>query len=587
MVVHTRLRHSLLVGLAAAAAQAAVAAPFLGRYGWDRAELYFLSAARRPALGYVDFPPLVAWIGWTVHAVAGDSLRLLRLTSLVEMMACVVLVALTARELGGGLRTQAAAALLWALSPYALGAASIFHPTWLDTLCWVALLYVLLVAELRGRPRLWLAAGAIAGIGLEAKYTIAVLLAALLVALLTTGDGRRRLRTRWPWLGLAVALLLLLPNLVWQAEHGWPSVHFVGSQDAKTAADTPPATYFGQQLFLGAGLAVAAVGVGWLWRRPRLRTFALLPPLVTLAFLLERGRAYYPLPGDAIAVAAGSVALAQWLHGGSRRRLLALAPLAALEAAVLVLALPVIVPLRSTSSMIASGVWKSSFYKDELGWAALADATAHAWRSLPARQRADGAIVAENYGEASALELSARRLGLPEPLSGHLSWQYWRPRSLPQRFVLFVGYERAALGTLCRRWRVVATIDNPWHLDNEERGRTIASCALRRPLGTIWEQQDRARHALTSVYDPSVRGAIAHPSRWALALAFAAAVVFGIGLAGKTGNRSLGVFALPGALLVARAATAHPRGRALVSTLVGAALVALALFALGGGIKGP
>lgn len=479
---------TLACGGLAAGVQAAVVAPFLGRYGWDRDELYFLSAARRPTWGYVDFPPLTAWVGWLVHALVGDSLVALRLTSLAAMLLTTVLVSLIARELGADLGTQAAAALVWALTPYALGAGSLFHPTWLDALCWVALLYVVLLAIGRDRPRLWLAAGAIAGVGLEAKYTIVILLVALLGALLATRQ-RHVLKGRWPWLGLAVALALFLPNLVWESRHGWPSVHFAASQNAKTAADTPPGSYLAEQLFLGAGLMLAAVGVALLWRRERLRPLALVPPLVTLFFLLERGRAYYPLPADAIAVAAGVTGLAAWLRAGSRRRLLVLAPLALLHAATLVLAAPLVLPVHSTSAMIASGVWKQSFYKDELGWPELASQTARAWRSLTPSQRADGAIVTANYGEASALERYGRARGLPEPLSGHLSWQYWRPRALPQRFVLFVGYEPSNLSRLCTSWRVLATIDNRYHLDNEERGRTIAACHLRRPLGTIWESE--------------------------------------------------------------------------------------------------
>lgn len=142
----TSLRVSFAAGGVAAAAEAAIVVPFLGRYGWDRDELYFLSAAHRPTWGYVDFPPVTAWIGWAVHALFGDSLDALRLTSLAAMLAATILVALMARELGGGARTQAAAAFIWALSPYGLAAASIFHPTWFDALCWVALLYVLLLA---------------------------------------------------------------------------------------------------------------------------------------------------------------------------------------------------------------------------------------------------------------------------------------------------------------------------------------------------------------------------------------------------------------------------------------------------------
>jgi hypothetical protein len=482
------LAPTLACGALAAAVQAAVVLPFLGRYGWDRDELYFVSASRRPALGYVDFPPVTAWLARLVRAFFGDSLDALRVTSLIAMMLTVVLVALIARELGAGVRVQAGAALAWALSPYLLGAGSLFHPTWLDALCWVALLYVVVLALGREQPRLWLVAGAVAGVGLETKYTIAVLLAGLLGGLAAT-DGRRILRTRWPWLGVAVALALLLPNLVWQARHGWPSDAFAGSQNAKTAADTPPGTYLAEQLFLGGGVVLAAIGVGVLWRRPRLRPLSLVPPLVTLFFLLERGRAYYPLPADSVAVAAGVVGLAGWLRAGGRRRLLALPPILALHAVTLVLALPIVLPVRSTSSMVASGVWQDGFYDDEIGWPELADETAIAWRSLTPGERADGTIVAGNYGEASALEHYGPARGLPTVLSGHLSWRYWRPRRLPERYVLFVGHGPATLSSLCSSWRPLARIDNRLHLANEERGRLIAGCRLPQPLGDIWSSE--------------------------------------------------------------------------------------------------
>jgi Dolichyl-phosphate-mannose-protein mannosyltransferase len=482
-------RVALAAGVLAAALEAAVVLPFLGRYGWDRDELYFLSAARRPTWGYVDFPPITAWIAWVVHRLFGDSLDALRLTSLAAMLGATILVALMTRELGGGPRSQLAAALVWGLSPYGLAAGSIFHPTWFDVLCWVGLLYTILVALRHDRPRLWLLAGLVAGLGLETKYTIAFLLAALLVALLAT-DGSRVLATRWPWLGLAVALVLLAPNLVWEARHGWASLHFLSSQNAKTASDTPPATFIGQQLFLGAGIVVAGAGVVALWRTPRLRPLALLPPLVTLIFLLERGRAYYPLPADSVAVAAGVVAIAGWLERATvLRRIALIAPLLALQAAVLATALPTVLPVRSTASMISSGVWNDSWYKDEIGWPELANETARAWSSLPAAERRDGAIVAGNYGEASALELYGPARGLPPVLSGHLSWQYWRPRSLPQRYALLVGYGADGAARLCRSSHVLATIDNRWRLDNEERGRTITACRLKAPLDRLWKRE--------------------------------------------------------------------------------------------------
>ena len=39
---------------------------------------------------------------------------------------------------------------------------------------------------------------------------------------LSTGSCGPSLRTPWPWLAGLIAALLWVPNLLWQADHGWP-----------------------------------------------------------------------------------------------------------------------------------------------------------------------------------------------------------------------------------------------------------------------------------------------------------------------------------------------------------------------------
>jgi Dolichyl-phosphate-mannose-protein mannosyltransferase len=474
----TSLSRALVAGAAAGLVVVVATVPFLGRYGWDRDELYFVSASRRLALGYVDFPPVTAWVVWAVRAVGGDSLDALRVVSLACGVATVMLVALIARELGGRFPAQIGAAFAWALTPLILGSASIYHPTWFDELAWVAFLYVAVRILVRPEPRLWPLLGLVAGFGLEAKYTIVFLLFSFAVGLVVF--ARDTLRTRGPWLAAGIALALLVPNLVWQAKHGWPSIDFASSQNAKAADDTSRPAFVAEQiLFLGGTFAVAVIGVVWLWRR-RLRVLAIVPILVPVLFFVERGRGYYPLPADALAVAAGAVALEAWT---SRRRWLALAALAAVQIAVLVLVAPLVWPVLKTRTMVDRSIWKQSFYKDELGWPELTASVVRAWNALPAGEREDGAVLAGNYGEASALEHYGRGR-LPLVLSGHLSWQSWRPKSLPQRYLVTVGLgEHPAI---CSTSRVVARIDNRWHIANEEQGRTINTCTLRKPLGELW-----------------------------------------------------------------------------------------------------
>ena len=482
------------IGAVVGVVKVALTLPVLTRYGWDRDELYFLAAAHHPALGYVDFPPVTAWIGWVVYHLAGSSLAVLRLTTQLASVVGVVLVALMVREFGGGRWTQAAGAAAWAVTPFALGAGSIFHPTFFDATVWIALAYLAVRILGRPEPRLWWVFGVVAGVGLETKYTVVAFLLGLLVGLLVTPQ-RRQLRTRGPWIAIGVAALVFAPNLAWEATHSWVSVSFFPSQEAQTAADTPVGTYIAEVIgFAGAMLPVIVVGLVAMWRRPALRPIAVAWIFVTTLFLVERGRGYYPVPADSVAIAAGITVLGSWLD--RPRRWWAVAALVLANAMVLALVSPLVIPVRTTAGMIQHGDWKNSFFKDEIGWPGMADQTAQAWRQLPPKKRRNAVVLAENYGEAGALALYGPARGLPEPLSGHLSWQYWRPGSLPQRWALTVGFERGAVGDLCSSFRVVAHIRIPYRLGNEELGRPIALCHLRAPLGTVWQSQIARSHAV-------------------------------------------------------------------------------------------
>jgi 4-amino-4-deoxy-L-arabinose transferase-like glycosyltransferase len=482
------LRETLLAGGIGALVKLGLALPFLGRYGWHRDELYFLQASHHLALGYVDFPPATALVGRLVISITGPSLVALRLTGVLAGMLAIALVALCVRELGGGFRSQVCAALAFALTPFGLGLGVLFHPTMFDVPVWVGFSYVALRIVSRPEPRLYPLLGLIAGIGLETKDTVVALLAVFTVALIALGP-RSAFRDRRAWLGVGIAVACALPNLGWQIAHGWPSWEFLHTQTAKTAEDTSHLDYVAQQVaFLAGALPLVVVGVVALWRRTALRALGVLWPAICLVYFIERGRSYYALPAVALPLAAGVVSASRWL-GASRRRWAIGLPVLAAHLGVLLVVAPLVWPVLPERSMIDRGIWNDTFYKDEIGWPELVRQTAAAWNAIPLARRRDTALFAQNYGEAGALAYFGPRLGLPAPLSGHLSWQYWRPARLPQRHVLTVGVDASELRVLCTTWRVVARIDNRWQIDNEERGHTIARCTLRSTLARLWSSQ--------------------------------------------------------------------------------------------------
>jgi 4-amino-4-deoxy-L-arabinose transferase-like glycosyltransferase len=338
--------------------------------------------------------------------VAGPSLVALRLTGVLAGMATVVIASLCARELGGGARGQALAAGGFLLTPYCLGIGAIFHPTMFDALSWATFTYLALRILRRPEPRSWPWLGVVAGVGLETKGTMVALIGSFILGVLILGP-RRVLYDRRVGLTAAIAIAGLVPYLGWEAAHGWPSVTFLPSQDAATAASVSRPGYMAQQLaFLGGTIVLVGAGVRELWRDPRLRALAVLAPVTSLLFLVEQGRSYYSLPAIVLPLAAGAVATERWAGHTRRRRMIAVAaPVVVLQLMALALAAPLVWPVLPTATMIASGDWSATYYKDELGWPELATATGHAWRSLPATQRTQTALLADNYGEAGALDL--------------------------------------------------------------------------------------------------------------------------------------------------------------------------------------
>ncbi len=67
-------------------------------------------------------------------------------------------------------------------------------------------------------------------------------------------------------------------------------------------------------------------------------------------------------------------------------------------------------------------------YADQFGWNEIVEKTAEAWNRIPAAERKDCGIFAQDYGQAGAIDFLGPRYGLPPALSGHQSWWLWGPR---------------------------------------------------------------------------------------------------------------------------------------------------------------
>ena len=134
-----------------------------------------------------------------------------------------------------------------------------------EPLIWLVLSWLLVEIASGGAPRLWLPFGLVAGLGAMTKHTIVTFLLAAGVAMVLT-PARRQVFSRWLWLGAGIALLIVSPNLIWQATHGWPSIEFYRNAALhKNQPVGPLQALFQQVLTVSPGaLPVWVAGVVWL-----------------------------------------------------------------------------------------------------------------------------------------------------------------------------------------------------------------------------------------------------------------------------------------------------------------------------------
>lgn len=444
-----------------------------GRYGWQRDELYYAVAGRHLQGGYVEFPPLTALVSALARVLFGWSLVGFRAFAILAGSGTVLVAALVARELGGGRRAQALAAVCVGFSPILIATNGLFQPVSFDQLATVVVLWLALRLAL-GRGS-WPLLGLAVGVGLETKYTLGVVVAVLAAAFLVW--RRDALRPAGLALAAGIAGLLLVPNLVWEAGHGWVSIHWF-LHPPSSATDESRAQYVANLVLL-TGLVtvpVAAAGIRTLARDRLTRPLGWTVATVPVVYFALGGKSYYALPVLLFALAAGAVPAERWLTPRRRRR----AGLA--FAAMLVMLLPIglpVLPLHTADRLDVLAA--RSDYRDELGWPELA-------RDVGRHAAGADVVIARNYGEAGALEVFGR--GLPPVASGHVTFRFWRPEVTGRKAVL-VGFSAAGL-PFCRDPVRVGRIAMP--VENEERGLPILRCTLDASLAQVWPQ-------LVALYD--------------------------------------------------------------------------------------
>ena len=481
------------------------------RYGYFRDALYYLACSRHLAWGYVDHPPLIVLMAWVVRHALGTSLPALMLVPAFAGATRILLTGAFAHALGADRFGTTLAAILAAVPGVWWVTDHQFAMNAFEPLLWTGCSFVVLLMIKTGQPRLWLAFGAIAGLGLENKYTIAVSAFAVLAGLLLTPQ-RKLVSTPWLFAGGLVALVLFLPNLLWNVRHHWPFLELMRNirVSGRDVLLSPPAFLAEQALIMNpVTLPIWLAGLFFLLfsrdARPY-RVFGWAFAMTITFFLLAHGKNYYAVPAYPPVLAAGAVAVERFLKTPRlerRPRLLATLRTALVTWLIVgvLLFLPVVLPVLPVDSYLryqahlpfpiphsehsSVGAALPQYYADEFGWPEMVAAVATVYDSLAPQERSKTAILTSNFGEAAAIDFFGPRYGLPRAICAHQSYYLWGPRNYTGDIVIRVGSPIHDVRDDYDSVVIAARLESPYALDFENR--PILLCrGRRRSLQMDW-----------------------------------------------------------------------------------------------------
>jgi hypothetical protein len=489
-------RRAVWAAWSVAAVVALVHFSVASQYDAFRNELYFIVCGRHPAFGYVDQPPLVPLLAALTQS-AGIHIWLLRLPAVAAAVLLVPLTVAFAQLLGAGTRGAWLAAIASASAMLVTAMTATLSTSTFEPIAFTAVAYLVSRAFLRAEPRALLWAGIVGGVAFEAKYGILFWSIGLGLGIVLAGP-RSIFGSRDLWIGALIAALIALPNVIWQAAHGFPFLELVRNDNPGNFTGTPVRFTLEQIFsvnFLLAPLWVTGIVAPFFSKRLAQFRFLSIAFVFMAAFiLLTHGKSYYMAGAYPTMFALGAAACA-----GLPVALVV--PWAVLIAANGALSLPLVLPVlppdrleRMLDHMAfrprpveAAGIGAPlmQMLSDEFGWRELARDVGTVYAGLPATDRARAAIFASNYGEAAAIDFYGS--GLPPALSGNNQYYLWGPREYDGSVVIAVDADPAKWSAICDSARVVATFGTSPYAMPYEQHRPIVLCrGMHPPLPQLW-----------------------------------------------------------------------------------------------------
>ena len=185
-------------------------------------EAYYWNYAKHLDIGYLDHPPMVAWIIGLFINLMGDNEFAVRFGAFV----CWLVTAYFSSRLTCEVHDRSNASqafLLIATLPVYFATGWAMTPDAPLVACWAAALYYFYRALIHQQRIAWTGVGIAMGLGMLSKYTMALLGPAALLFILADRHSRKWIFKPDPYLAVLIAIIVFSPVIIWNAGHEWAS----------------------------------------------------------------------------------------------------------------------------------------------------------------------------------------------------------------------------------------------------------------------------------------------------------------------------------------------------------------------------
>ena len=406
-------------------------------YDLQRDEYLHLDQGNHLAWGFISVPPVTSWISYIIHLLGGGVFWVHFFPALFGAFT-IFLVWKMIEETGGSLFAQVLGSLAVLLSAI-LRINILFQPNSLDIFFWT-LLYYTLIRYINTNDTRWLFATALAtGFGFLSKYNILVLLVGLVPAFLLT-DQRSIFKKKELYIAVAITLIIVLPNLVWQYRHHFPTWHQLNELSQTQLVHVKRSDFIKEQFlfFLSSFFIIIAAFVAFFVYPPfkKYRLFFWSYVFTISLFLFFKAKSYYAIGLYPALIAFGSVYLEKKFATRTFLRAISIAVVVLLSIPFILIAFPFQGPAavkKNGQRYKSLGLlrWEDGKdhdlpqdFADMIGWSGLAKKVDSVYELLPDKEHT--VVLCDNYGQAGAINYYSKFKKI-NAVSFHADYINWIP----------------------------------------------------------------------------------------------------------------------------------------------------------------